>query len=59
MSDVSRMSAWPLAWSLSQKLFVARRVAFSAPFLHKAVRVRVSTTGHQGSQYLLQGKGIC
>jgi hypothetical protein len=28
-----------------------RDVAFSPPFLHKAVRV--STTGHQGSQYLL------
>jgi hypothetical protein len=28
-----------------------RDVAFSPPFVHKAVRV--STTGHQGSQYLL------
>jgi hypothetical protein len=35
-----------------------RDVAFSPRFfLHKAVRV--STTGHQGSQYLLQGKRIC
>jgi hypothetical protein len=35
-----------------------RDVAFSPRFLHKVVRV--STTGHQGgSQYLLQGKGIC
>jgi hypothetical protein len=34
-----------------------RDVAFSPRFLmHKAVRV--STTGHQGSQYLLQGKRI-
>ena len=34
-----------------------RDVAFSPPFLHKAVRV--STTGHQGSQYLLQGRRTC
>jgi hypothetical protein len=33
-----------------------RDVAFSPRFLHNAVRV--STTGHQGSQYLLHGKKI-
>jgi hypothetical protein len=33
-----------------------RDVAFSPRFLHNAVRV--STTGHQGSQYLLHGKRI-
>jgi hypothetical protein len=33
-----------------------RDVAFSPCFLHNAVRV--STTGHQGSQYLLHGKRI-
>jgi hypothetical protein len=33
-----------------------RDVTISPPFLHKAVRV--STTGHQGSQCLLQGKGV-
>jgi hypothetical protein len=44
-----------LALATSPVLSSLRRdVAFSSPFLHKAVRV--STTGHQGSQYLLQGK---
>jgi hypothetical protein len=33
-----------------------REVAFSPHFLHNAVRV--STTGHQGSKYLLNGKRI-
>jgi hypothetical protein len=35
-------------------LGLQRDVAFSPRFLHKAVRV--STTGQQGSQYLLQEK---
>jgi hypothetical protein len=49
----SRMSAWPLASPLRQKPLAVRcGLLATLP----AQSVRVSTTGHQGSQYLLQGK---
>jgi hypothetical protein len=54
----SRMSAWcvwhawSLGWQLRQELLqVRRRLLVILP----AEAVRVSTTGHQGSQYLMQG----
>jgi hypothetical protein len=50
---VSRMYACPLAWPLRQKPLATRRGLLAAL---PAQSVRVSTTGHQGSQYLLQGK---
>jgi hypothetical protein len=55
--SVSRMSVWSLAFGhFARSPCLRRDVAFSPRFLHRAVRV--STTGHQGSQYLLQGKRI-
>jgi hypothetical protein len=48
------MSAWPLAWQLRKKLLAAW---YGLLAILPAEAVRVSTTGHQASQYLLQGKG--
>jgi hypothetical protein len=53
MADGSRMSAWYLAWQLRKELLAARRGLLA---ILPAEAVRVSTTGHQGSQHLLQGK---
>jgi hypothetical protein len=50
---VSRISARPMAWQLGQELLAARRGVLA---ILPAQSVRVATTGHQGSQYLLQGK---
>ena len=67
MSHVTRMCAWSwqlrqkTTWQLRQKLLAVRRglVAILPASLHPAEAVRVSKTGHQGGQYLLQGKGAC
>jgi hypothetical protein len=50
---VSHISARPVAWQLGQGLLAARRGVLA---ILPAQSVRVATTGHQGSQYLLQGK---
>jgi hypothetical protein len=43
-------------WSLVRSSLLRRDAAFSRSFLLHQARGRVATTGHQGSQYLLQGK---
>jgi hypothetical protein len=62
MSVACLHGLWLVAWPLRQELLAARRgllaalTPYAAYCTKQAVRVSTTGTGHQGSQYLLQGK---